>query len=157
MIFAERADEIELKNGVVILIKPSDFRAIRGLTIVCCVADEISFWDAVGANPDREVLAAIRPGMMTIPTSKLLCISTPYAESGAMFEAWKSYYGKDDADEPVWRADSLSMNPTLSAATIQKEIDRDPEAGRRILAVALYLLAESIAAEPLSRRHRCND
>ena len=91
MIVSEKADEIELKNGVVILVKASDFRGIRGLTIVCAIADEISFWDAVGANPDREVLAAIRPGMMTIPTSKLLCISSPYAESGAMFEAFKSY------------------------------------------------------------------
>src|SRR5215207_1800692 len=52
----ERADEIELNNGVVIMVKTSDYRAIRGLTIAACILDEIAFWDSGGISPDREVL-----------------------------------------------------------------------------------------------------
>jgi len=67
MIVDQRADEIELTSGVTIIIKASDFGGVRGPTIACVVADEIAFWPTQGANPDDEVLSAIRPAMATIP------------------------------------------------------------------------------------------
>ena len=48
MIEAERADKIELNNGVTVIVKTSDYRAIRGLTVAACIADEIAFWDSGG-------------------------------------------------------------------------------------------------------------
>ena len=33
MVASERADEIELDNGTVIMVKTSDFRSVRGLTL----------------------------------------------------------------------------------------------------------------------------
>ena len=45
MIAVERADEIELDNGVIIMVKTSDFRAIRGLTVAAAILDEVAFWD----------------------------------------------------------------------------------------------------------------
>jgi hypothetical protein len=47
-----------------------------------------------------------------------------------MFEAFKEFYGKDDGETLVWRAPTLDMNPTISESTIEREIAKDPEAGR---------------------------
>jgi hypothetical protein len=58
MVVNETADEIELDNGVTLMVKTSDFRAIRGLTIALCVADEVAFWDGQGVNPDKEIFTA---------------------------------------------------------------------------------------------------
>lgn len=67
MVNAWRQDEIELNNGIVISVKTSDYRAVRGITVVCCIADEVAFWDSQGVSPDREIFAALRPAMATIP------------------------------------------------------------------------------------------
>jgi hypothetical protein len=126
MIAVERADEIELDNGVIIMVKTSDFRAIRGLTVAAAILDEVAFWDSEGVSPDREVLTALRPATSTIPGAKLIAISTPYSQAGSLYEAHGDHYGKDDEHVFVWQADSISMNPTLSAELIQREL-RDPE------------------------------
>jgi len=36
--------------------------------------------------------------MATIPDAKLLCISTGYAQTGALYDAHKKHYGKEDDD-----------------------------------------------------------
>ena len=50
MIAVERADEIELDNGVIIMVKTSDFRAIRGLTVAAAILDEVAFWDTKASH-----------------------------------------------------------------------------------------------------------
>jgi Phage Terminase len=153
MIVDQRADEIELTTGVTIMVKASDFGGVRGPTIACVVADEIAFWPSQGANPDDEVLSAIRPAMATIPDAKLLCISTGYAQVGALYDAHKEHYGKDDDEVLVWQSDTASMNPTISQKFIDKEIEKDPEAGR---AEWLGLFREDVsAAFPLEVIERC--
>jgi hypothetical protein len=130
MVVAWRADEIELDNGIIIAVKTSDYRTIRGVTVVCCIADEVAFWDSQGVNPDRQIFQALRPAMATIPEAKFLVISSPYAKYGVLFEAHHRYYGRDDAPVLVWQADTRTMNPTISEQFIQAEIERDPEAAR---------------------------
>jgi len=130
MIVNQRADEIELDNRIVIAVKTSDYRAIRGVTVVCAIADEVGFWDSQGANPDREVFQALRPAMATIPEAKLLVISSPYAKFGALFEAHHRHYGENDSAVLVWQADTRTMNPTITEEFIQAEIERDPDAAR---------------------------
>ena len=130
MIEVERADEIELDNGVIIMVKTSDFRAIRGLTVAAAILDEVAFWDMEGISPDREVLTALRPATSTIPNAKLIAISTPYSQAGSLYEAHKEFYGVDNDDVLVWQADTRTMNPTIDAGLVQRELERDPEAGR---------------------------
>jgi len=130
MIVAERVDEIELNNGVNIAVKTSDYRAIRGVTVVCVIGDEVAFWDSQGVNPDKEILSAIRPAMATIPNAKLLLISTPYSKTGVLYGAYKEFYGIDTEDVLIWQADTRTMNPTIPDNTIQRELERDPEAAR---------------------------
>jgi len=127
MIDVERADQIELNNGVIIMVKTSDFRAIRGLTVAAAILDEVAFWDSEGVSPDREVLTALRPATSTIPGAKLIAISTPYSQSGSLYEAHRDHYGRKDEHILVWQADTRTMNPTIDAELIQREIERDPE------------------------------
>src|SRR5262249_29087007 len=126
----QTADEIELVNGITIAVKTSDYRAVRGVTIVCCIADEVAFWQSEGVNPDREVFQALRPAMATIPEAKLWVISSPYAKFGTLFEAYHRYYGRDDDSVVVRQSDTRTMNPNISEAFIQAEIENDPDAAR---------------------------
>ena len=42
---------------------------MRGYTCIAALCDEIAFWrsDESSANPDAEIIAALRPAMATIP------------------------------------------------------------------------------------------
>jgi hypothetical protein len=128
MMAAETKESFELNNGVRIEISTASFRSVRGYALAAFLADELAFWRSDdSASPDFEVLRAVRPAMLTIPTAMLLCASSPYARRGALYEAFKQHYGKDDAPALVWRADTLTMNPTVSKREIEKEYELDPE------------------------------
>jgi phage terminase large subunit-like protein len=76
----ETQDAITLTNGLTIEIHTASFRTIRGYTIVGAVCDEIAFWpNEESANPDTEILNALRPAMATVPGAMLLVISSPYS------------------------------------------------------------------------------
>jgi hypothetical protein len=70
MVTAWRADEVELSNDITIAVKTSDYRSVRGVTIVCCICDEVAFWDSQGVNPDTAVFSAIRPRDGDYPDSQ---------------------------------------------------------------------------------------
>ena len=68
IVVASMKESIELSNRVMIEIHTSSFRSVRGYTLAAVICDEIAFWTSRdSANPDREILAALRPGMATIP------------------------------------------------------------------------------------------
>jgi hypothetical protein len=124
----ETAETIDLTNGVTIEVHTASYRSVRGYTIVAAIFEESAFWRVEGANPDREIYAAIKPGMASIPGAMLIGISTPYAKQGLLYENFKEYYGEEDKDILVWKAASLTMNPTLSEKLILKERAKDPSA-----------------------------
>lgn len=128
MIERETDDEIGLNNGIVIDIQTASFRSVRGFTVVCALCDEIAFWrsEDSAANPDTEILAALRPSMSTIPGAFLLCASSPYARRGELWNAYRRYHGQDDAPALVWRAPTRVMNPTVSQRVISDATTRDP-------------------------------
>lgn len=124
----EYTDKLDLTNGISIEVMACSFRSIRGRSLVCAIFDEIAFWKVEGANPDREILAAVRPGMATIPNSKLIVISSPYAKFGVLYETYRDYYGTEDQDILVWSAPTTVMNPTIHQGFIDKESKKDPAA-----------------------------
>jgi hypothetical protein len=61
---------------MIIEVHTASFRAVRGYTVVACIADEVAFWRSdESANPDVEIPNGLRPGMATVPGALLLCIS----------------------------------------------------------------------------------
>jgi hypothetical protein len=132
MILDENTEAITLSNRVVIEIGTASFRTTRGYSFAAVLCDEIAFWqqDETSANPDVEILRALRPGMASIPGSMLLMASSPYAKRGELYGAYRRHFGKDDARVLVWKADTATMNPRIDPAIIAEAYDSDPEAAR---------------------------
>lgn len=67
LIYREQGESIELLNRTVIEVQTASFRAVRGYTVACVIADEIAFWRSdESANPDWEIINALRPAMATL-------------------------------------------------------------------------------------------
>jgi hypothetical protein len=114
LIADELAESLHLSNGVAIEVHTASIAAPRGRTFLAVLADEIAFWP-VGdsANPDVEVINAVRPGLSTIPYSLLLIASSPYAKRGVLYTNYAKYFGKDDAPVLVWQGTTEEMNSSL--------------------------------------------
>jgi hypothetical protein len=126
MIERETADAIDLSNGVTIEILTASFRSVRGYTLIAALLDELAFWRSdESANPDTEILEAIRPAMASVPGAMLLCASSPYARRGALWNAHKRHFGKPGS-VLVWQADTRTMNPTISQELIGEAYEDDP-------------------------------
>jgi hypothetical protein len=122
----DTADSIELQGDAVIEVITAS-NAVRGYTVAGCCCDELAFWPTEdSATPDQAIIEAIRPAMLTIPNSLLLCASSPYARRGALWDAYRKHYGKDDASILVWRAPTLVMNPSVPSRVIEEAYEADP-------------------------------
>ena len=121
---------IELSTRVVIEVHTTSFRTVRGYRLVAALGDEVAFWRSdTAANPDTEILNALRPGLATTPGSLLLCLSSPYARRGELWKAYNRYYGKDE-DVLVWQASSMEMNNTIPESVINRAMEEDEAAAR---------------------------
>ncbi len=131
MITRQDSESIDLNNGISIEIMTGNVRTIRGRTVVAFFGDETSFWrDEESANPAEEILSAVRPAMATIPHARLICIGSPYRRSGVMYEMYRRHFGQDDSRILVLRADTRTMNPTVSQSIIDEAMERDPAAAQ---------------------------
>jgi hypothetical protein len=117
LIVKSDAETIELRSRVVIEITTASFRATRGYSYAAVLADEVAFWrsDETSANPDVEILRALRPGLASIPGSMLLVASSPYAKRGELYNAFRRYYGKDDGRDVArgWRAEGRRLRDVI--------------------------------------------
>jgi hypothetical protein len=121
------ADSLDLSGCTTIEVATRSYRSVRGRSVCAALLDECAFWRSdESANPDSEVLAAIRPSMATFPDGMIVAGSSPYSRRGILWSAFKRYHGQDDADNLVWQAPTRTMNPTVSQDFIDKEFERDP-------------------------------
>jgi hypothetical protein len=132
MVGGRTADSIELSTGVRIEVHTASWRALRGYSIAACIADELCFWHSEdSANPDREIIAAIRPAMVTIPGSMLIAISSPYSRHGIMWDMHRRHHG-DQGDPGIltWQAATRVMNGTVPESVIAEALAADEAAAR---------------------------
>lgn len=156
----EIVETLRLNNGVEIQIHTGKISSPRGRTYICVLCDEIAFWRSEdSADPDREVIAAVRPGLATIPGSLLLLASSPYSRRGVLWQRFKRDYGRDDARVLVWKAPTKTMNPSLPAELIQEAYEDDPasaaaEYGAEFRSdVESYISEEVLDASTIPGRH----
>lgn len=124
-------DSVTFTTGAVVEVHSASWRSTRGYSSPLVVLDELAFFanEEGSANLDAEILAALRPALLNLPGSCLVCSSTPYAARGELFTAHERAFGRDELDDVlVWQADSRTMNPTLDAATIAAAYEADPVA-----------------------------
>ncbi len=126
---SKTVDSIVLDNNIEIMVRSPSFRAMRGLTLICALGDESAFWFTQdrSANPDTEILAALKPALLTTG-GPLFLASSPYAKRGILFEGWRRDYGPDgSARILVARGTSKEFNPSLPQEEIDEALERDPE------------------------------
>ena len=129
LVASDRAESIDLTNGITIAIATASYRTIRGRTVIGAVLDEVCFWRSDdAAEPDLEVVNAIRPAMATVPDALIVGISTPYSRRGVAWRAFSKHHGRDESDTLVWRAPSLVMNPSLAPEVVEAARAEDPSA-----------------------------
>jgi hypothetical protein len=129
MLRSQTADSLTLVNGIRIEVRSASFRRIRGLTAVAVLADECAFWlSDESVNPDVEILNAARPALATTG-GPLICISSPYARRGALWQTFKRHYGPDgDPEILVVHAPTRDFHPDLPQSIIDRAMDRDAAA-----------------------------
>lgn len=129
LVESETREAIHLANGISLEVHTASFRSTRGYTIASAVLDETAFWRSEdAAEPDHEVVNALKPGMATVPGALLLGISSPYSRRGVLWDAFREHHGREDSDVFLWKAPSLTMNPQIPASVVERAYAEDPAA-----------------------------
>src|SRR5690606_23900498 len=119
---------IELTTRVCIEVHTASFRTVRGYTLLAAILDEIAFWQSDGANPDSEIIAALRPGLGTLG-GRLIALSSPYARRGELWNVYRQHFGKD-GPILVAQAPTRALNPTFPQAIIDRALAEDEPKAR---------------------------
>jgi hypothetical protein len=123
----QTADTLALSNGISIEVRAANFRRLRGPSYIGVILDEGAYLlaDDTSANPDTEILAAVRPGLSTTG-GPLIVITSPYAKKGEVYGTFKRHFGANgDPAILVAQAPSREMNPTLPQRVVDRALARD--------------------------------
>lgn len=127
LIQRETNELLELSNEVTIEVATASFRTTRGRSIALGIADELAFWVLEGgANPDVEIIGALKPAMATIPGARLLKASSPYARRGVLWTDYRRHYGVENSGVLVWKGTTRDMNPSVPQSFIDEAYADDP-------------------------------
>jgi hypothetical protein len=126
LVIGRTSDTLSLSGGIDLEVRASSFRGLRGPTCVAVIGDEVAFWFSDDcANPDSEILNAVRP-MLATTGGLLIAISSPHARRGEMYATHKRHYGP--AGDPrilVAQGASRDFNPSLPQAVVDRAYERD--------------------------------
>lgn len=126
LITNQTSDTLELSTGVDLEVRASSFRGLRGVTAVAVLADEIAYWASDdSANPDTEILNAVRPALATTG-GPLIAISSPHARRGELYATHKRHFGpQGDPLILVAQGSSRAFNSSLPQAVVDRAMERD--------------------------------
>lgn len=129
LVTRETQDGLELSTGVDIIVATSDFRLVRGRTVLLAVLNETAFWPQEGSSsPDVETFRAITPALATLgDDAMVIMISSAHRRSGLLYARWEKFYGVDNPDTLVVHAKTRQLNPTISQAIIDAAMADDPQ------------------------------
>jgi hypothetical protein len=125
---SKKAATLTLETRCVLAAYPCRPQAVRGLRARVVVCDELAFYrSSEGHARDLEMLRAVRP-MLATTGGKLITLSSPYGQTGALWNLHRKHYGVDGSDVLVWQATAPAMNPTLPPDYLARMEREDPEA-----------------------------
>jgi hypothetical protein len=80
-------ERVLFKNGIKLQAEPPNIKTSRGSAVVGVTMDEFGFWykDAKSANPDYEVVRAIRYAQLQFPNSKQVRLSNQRGQAEMRF------------------------------------------------------------------------
>ena len=127
-------DTLTLKScgkRIEIRVRPSHYGRLRGPTAIGAILNELAFWPSAenSLNPDKRVVEALRPSMMTT-SGMMISISSPYAKSGELWRLFQNHFGVENDPALVIQAETTTLNPTIPKAKVARELTRDPSAAR---------------------------
>ena len=125
----ETAEAITFAHRVQLEVHTTSFRSTRGYSYAAVIMDEMAFFrDDMSANPDVELVRAVRPGLSNLH-GRLLGLSSPHSKRGHLYQMWKEHHGQD-SPVLVLQASHSILNPTIDPAIIARALKEDPEAAR---------------------------
>ena len=131
LVTRETADGLDISTNAELSVIASNFRAVRGRSIALAILDECAYWrDETSASPDVETYTALLPGLVTVPDSMLIGMSSPYRKAGLLYTKWQDHFGMPHDDVLVIQAASRVLNPTLPQRVIDDAMARDPASAR---------------------------
>ena len=158
------ANEIRLKNDIVIKVLPPTLKSVRGFACPVAVLDEVGVWyqESDSANPDYEIYRAIKPAQIQFPNKLLVGISSPYNKQGLL---WTNYEaGTEGINLPderkkefknviVIHAPTAAVgNPLVTRESLEEDRDSDPKAfERECLAVFQDSLSGFLSSTQLNK------
>jgi hypothetical protein len=128
-LIADTADGLEFAHRTRLEVATASYRTVRGRTLAGAVIDESAFLRADdSALPDKELVRALRPGLLTLQ-GLLLVISSPHRKVGILYDAHRKYFGNDNQDRGLYiQASSRDLNPSLDERDIAEAMEDDPAA-----------------------------
>jgi hypothetical protein len=127
MVESETKETITLKNNVRIEVITASKAAPRGRSYVFAAIEEAAFLRSdASSDPDIELIRAIRPALARVPGSLLVVASSPHAQRGVIYEAWRRY--REEAPEHVLfiQASTQELNPAFDSREIERAYQEDP-------------------------------
>lgn len=127
LIEREAQESVDLSNGVTVEVITASRAAPRGRAYALAIVEEAAFLP-VGdsANPDTDLIAALRPALARVPGSLLAVVSSPYARRGILWTAWRKHSDNASASVLVVKMPTLVLNPTFDEAEIARAYEEDP-------------------------------
>nr|WP_255772161.1 MULTISPECIES: hypothetical protein [Halorhodospira] len=151
MVVRQSPEAIELSNRTLLEVGTASYRTARGYSFAAVICDELAFWRSDdSANPDHEIIAAVRPGLATLG-GKLIALSSPYARRGELWRTYERHYGQD-GPVLVAQAPSRTLNPELPQRVVDEALERDPDAARAEYLAQFRSDVESFAQREVIQR-----
>jgi hypothetical protein len=126
---SETAETVTFAHGTALEVHTTSFRSTRGYSYAAVILDELAFFrDDLSANPDVELVRAVRPGLANL-RGRLLGLSSPHSRRGHLFEMFRQHFAKPSR-VLVIKAGGPTLNPTIDQDVIAQARIDDPIAAR---------------------------
>lgn len=135
--YKRTGDCIELQHRPIKLeVFAASVMASAGFTAICVICDEMALWrnEATGANPAEQILAFLRPTMMTQRNAHMFLSSSPFSTLDAHH---KEFVTGDTARSMVRYAPTWVANPTISEEETHAEEPDPIEWARQFQAIPM--------------------